>query len=322
MALVVIAMIFAVLAGAAPSRAAVAPVPLTTPERCVTLTELGLGAVSAERVTKAASLARFSLSFPDGAVQGEPNWYLVRLHVRITAPAAAKGQVFVSADTNERVGARADFRLSPGAVDFVSASLTAPVTTERIKGRTADVRLENYLQFDGVRGGIVPGEFRVEPLDGARLDKVEVLPDTCFMRTALTPETLKVETQTQPAVVRPGDRVKVRVGVVNTGTRPVSTLTVSARPAETLQLDSPSKLSTTGMTGRWEAEFTYTARAAGEHVVAFDIGTDIQPLFYAHRVTLDVSDGDGGMPGWLLAVGALVALGAVVVWLFVPSAPR
>ena len=301
---------------AAPSSSS-GPLPL---EHCVTLTELGAAPVTADDVTRDQTIQRLHFAFPAAATQGRPDWFLLRLHVKIEVLAGAQGSALVIADTNGMTGARVDYRLSPTGIRAELVSLTAPAHEEQTPGRTAESSLENYLQNDGVRGGAAELAFRVELEGGAKLSRVEVFPDTCLLRTRLTPETMAVS-MSVPSVVHPGDRFTVRVRLSNTGTRPIGGLSVSADPDPGVEAKSPRSRATTVMTGQWSAAFDYVATRAGRPTITIRVGTAIQPTFAVERVAVDIrTDPVWYPPGWLVAAAALILVAGIGWWVFKPVA--
>jgi hypothetical protein len=289
-----------------------APTPVAAIDQCVTLAQLGVRPVEATHLTRTTVIRQFSITFPAGATEGPTDWFLIRFHVRVIRPSDSVGTALITAETDGMTDAQIEYNMTPAGVDWSTVSAAEPTQKVHTASRAIDTDMTNYLQTAGVRGGSNTAAFRVELDNGAELDDVRILGDTCIERTTLTPETLKVDTLTAPRTTARGGDVTLTVHVRNVGTRPITKLTVYTSADGTgLTATSPTSVSTDNLTGAWTAEFRFHARSTGQHTVHVDVGTAISDEVGDDVVTVDVQPATGSLASYVilgLFGGALVLL--------------
>jgi hypothetical protein len=279
--------------------------------QCTTLRDLGAPTiVRTAPIASSLDLGGVTFTLPRDATQGPKLWYLLRLHVSVKLAAdAAAGSAIMSAATNGRTAAQIELKPSGAGLEWTTVSAAEPARRERETGRTADIRLTNFLQKQGVHGGPNTLTFHVEVHDGAVVAAVHVLEDTCLEATTRTPETLEVQTRHDPADIRAGDEFTVQARVRNTGTTPVGELRVTMVPDDdTIEPVGGTELVVRNLSGEWTGELRFRARSAGERNIRVNVGTAISPYVGGGTVAVRVAAPRSTVPAWLVgtAVAAVV----------------
>lgn len=143
------------------------------------------------RVTK----LEMPIAFPDHARQGDPEWYLIRLHFRITfAKDSTRGFADVSASTNGRTAALFEFvqhgvgshrRFEWNSTNLLDGALHGAGT-----GASFTAGERNFLQIHGVRPGRGTLSFQLEQHQGIRVSRLHIYPDSQILITRDGPGTL------------------------------------------------------------------------------------------------------------------------------------
>jgi hypothetical protein len=186
---------------------------------------------------------------PKGARQGPINWYLIRLHFRITvASDSGDGRVYVESTTNGWGSAQIRFdvmRKADGSLIVRSDALGLVKGSEVKTGSdlTREITFRNYIPYKGVRPGANPWTFLLEQYDGARVEALRIFSDSAIEYTRLAPAKIDVLATPSATLIRAGQEFQVRVVVKNTGGQAASQGKVSVRfPHDKLRLvGSPTR---------------------------------------------------------------------------------
>lgn len=221
----------------------------------------------------AAVTRPFVFRLPAGARQGPDVWYTIRLRYRITFAAdSGAGFAWVMADTNGRTSAQVEYtvgrdagglRVRETSVDIVNGQLE-----KRFRGRTSEVRFRNYLQSHGIRGGRNQLTFRLEQGGAARVERVEVLPESGVYRTGSSPYPLRIAPRLAAGRIQPGSTFRLAVALDSRTGELLRDLAVQpAWDRRALELVSPRVRRYATLARRVEAVFEFRALTAGKHRV-------------------------------------------------------
>lgn len=281
-----------------------------------------LADLAAEPVVLAGGAAvtrAFAFPLPAGARQGPDVWYTIRLRYRITFAAdSGAGFAWVMADTNGRTSAQVEYtvardagglRVRETSVDIVNGQLE-----KRFRGRTSEVRFRNYLQRGGVRGGRNELTLRLEQGGAARVDRVEVLPESGVYRTGSSPYPLGIAPRLVAGRLQPGSTFRL---VVALDSRTGEVLRdVAVQPAwdrRAFELVSPRVRRYATLARRVDAVFEFKALTAGRHRI--DVLADSNRNHPSATVAVTVSEAP---PGTALVVvvwsAALLPAALLVGW--------
>lgn len=268
----------------------------------------------------AAVKRAYSFRLPAGASQGPDVWYTVQLSYRITFAAdSGAGFAWVLADTNGRTSAQIEYTVGRGAgglrVRETSVDIVNGQREKRFRGRTSEVRFRNYLQRGGVRAGTNELTFRVEQEGAARVERVEVLPESGVYRTGSSPYPLRIVPGLAAGRIEPGSTFRL-VAALDSRTGEVLR-DVAVQPAwdrRTLELISPRVQRYAMLAKRVEAAFEFRALSAGKHRI--DVLADSNRNRPSATMVVTVSEPP---PGTALAVVvwsvALLPVALLVAWL-------
>lgn len=246
----------------------------------------------------AAVTRAYSFALPTGARQGPDVWYTIRLRYRITfAPDSGAGFAWVMADTNGRTSAQVEYtvgrdaaglRVRETSVDIVNGQLE-----KRFRGRTSEVRFRNYLQRGGVRGGRNELTVRLEQGGAARVERVEVFPESGVYRTGSSPYPLRIAPRLVAGRIQPGSTFRLVVALDSRTGELLRDVTVQpAWDRRVFELVSPRVRRYATLAGRVEAVFEFRALTAGKHPI--DILADSNRNHPSARVAVTVSEAPRG----------------------------
>lgn len=241
-----------------------------------TLRDLGYG--DEVRFGTKRDLARPLIQFrlPQNASQGPLNWYIVRLHLRLTLKEdSGPGTLAFGAETNQMGCAAIDFTLkrtgNHPTIQWRSIGIVDGNKNGSSKHRIVELRYANYLQEQGVRPGLNSLDFSVGPRTGTvRIAEVRVFAeDSGIEYTRLGPANvvLNANIPTTGSPIRVGQRVTVDFAMRNTGERTARQINVSADYDDrvlSLLSSSSMKIAQLRPGGRAFGSFTFTAKRAGE----------------------------------------------------------
>ncbi len=160
--------------------------------------------VSVFRAGFPARTARISPGHPaswnyrllEGATQGGPVWYVLRLHVEVAVRHQTRSLAYLSASTNGWTAAQIEMKAVRIGGRLVTSTSSLGLVDGLIKQSTRKkvfrLRFANYLQRRGVRGGRNRLTVRVDLPRAPRVVTVRVLPDTEIIRTATPPPSLSL----------------------------------------------------------------------------------------------------------------------------------
>ncbi|MGZ4385695.1 MAG: hypothetical protein ACXVZO_02095 [Gaiellaceae bacterium] len=184
-----------------------------------------------------ADLARKPIYYalPAGASQGPKDWYIVRLHVRVTVdPDSGPGMIEVGAST-DMVGC-ADLvfivkRVNGQAtISWATSGIVDGFTRGRSDSNVADVRYSNYVTMPGTKPGVNTLDFQVGPVsDAVKLEEVRfVASDSGIEFSPIGPADVELHAHlASKPPFRVGDKIRIAFTLRNSGERTATRITVS-----------------------------------------------------------------------------------------------
>jgi hypothetical protein len=157
---------------------------------------------------------------PPGAKQGPQDWYVIRLHVRVSADSASDGESLVSASTNDHASAQLNLKTGNGKITNSGYGLVDGRQEDHAKGNTLELRFANYLQLGGVRGGRNVLTLELEAFHGKPPLSVVFLEGSRIERTPVTPYELEIVGPGRAVVVPAGGTAEIPFRLSRSGTRP------------------------------------------------------------------------------------------------------
>lgn len=254
------------LAGA-PGRSATAPVTISG-FGLWTLKKLGYP--DEVRHGTASDLKRPMIYFalPAHASQGPQNWYVLRLHLRLTlAPDSGPGTVDVSATTDQATCALISFRAGDARrIDWTGVGIVDGVTRGSSRSGVVELRYANYLQRSGVKSGRNDLDFQLAQHGKVHVAELRIFDDSGIEYTPLSPANVRLVARAVPSV-RVGQTIVVRFTLRNVGERVARSIRVAASyPRTRLTLVAshgirvPSLRASHSVTG----SFVFHGRTAGK----------------------------------------------------------
>jgi hypothetical protein len=216
---------------------------------------------------------------PRQARQGADEWYTVHFNYRIVfSPTTGPGFVWVSASTNGRTAAQIKYTLRRNRERLVvresSLDLVNGVVVRLLRGRRSDVQFRNYLQYEGVRGGLNELRFAVSTSGEARVAALHVRPNSGIFRTLRSPYPLKVQALVPKKPVQVGDRFRVELILSNRTGEQITG--VEIRPSydrDSFSLRGGKLRSVPRLVRPVRASFEFEARRRGVHQISFLVGS-------------------------------------------------
>lgn len=253
--------------GEAPGRGAAGPVTI----RGFGLWTLKrLGYPDEVRHGTASDLKRPMIYFalPPRAAQGPQNWYVLRLHLRLTlAPDSGAGTVDVSATTDQATCALISFRVGAARrIDWTGVGIVDGVTRGSSRNATVELRYANYLQRSGVKSGRNDLDFQLAQHGKAHVAELRVFDDSGIEYTPLSPANVRLVARAAPAV-HVGQTVVVRFALRNVGERAARDIRVAASyPRTRLALVAAhgTRVSSLRQSRSAAGSFVFRARTAGK----------------------------------------------------------
>ena len=172
---------------------------------------------------------------PAGVSQGPHNWYVVRLHVRLTVTSdSGPGKILVSATTDDAACALMEFNVKRAnghpTIKWSSAGIVDGVTEGSSQSGVVELRYANYLANAGVRRGENTLDFQVGPQTGsARVSEFRVFAeDSGIEYTPLSPASVNLDARLASRTpIRVGQRLKVAFTLRNLGERTARKIKIS-----------------------------------------------------------------------------------------------
>lgn len=220
-------------------------------------------------------------SLAQGARQGRPTWYKIRLHYRLAiSNDSGPGTITVWASTNGEPVAAIDFRTSrKGRALEVESSSVGLVDGSR---RTAGARLvwngvfTNFLVLGGVRTGVNRLRFDVQESGAARAESLTVYEDTAIVVDGRGPATIDIVPSLVDRDIHVGEPFLVRYTIRNSGG-------VALTAGGTLSIRVPDGVLAAGDLGHrlrrlragetLRGEFRLVARRPGRHRIELTTST-------------------------------------------------
>ncbi|WP_343976276.1 hypothetical protein [Kribbella koreensis] len=215
---------------------------------------------------------RYDVKFrlPEGAANGKPDWYLMKLDLRLRFAAQARGEWAVVGDMNGFTGARVDFSVERGQATVSSLSLLGGRRTRTTDAAEVTEQFVNYAQD----GGLIPGKvnvlsFRIEAEKAAGLTSVEVLPTSGLELTKAQPDEIGLGTPDKALVAAVGETIEVPFGVSRRGGHPDAPIDVELSPLRSgMSVVGESHQKFPGVGSGIRGKFVIKVDSAGEYRVA------------------------------------------------------
>lgn len=277
-----------------------------------------------QRFPLQADVERLSTAYrlPAGAKQGEPRWYLVRLHLRLALdPGSGNGLAYVSALTNGRAAAQVKLETRRGAAGLQTTWSTVGLLNGRVErttsARTIEVRFRNYLQLAGVKPGRNVLMFQLERYGAVKLRSVRILPDSGIEVSPLSPARVRLEVTLHEREIAARDRFAVRYRLTNAGERTARDVVV--RPTfskSALRVVGPRERRHEALRGgdRATGTLTFEALTAGRFQVALDVRSSANhpAALIEVRVQAPAAAVSGRGGAWVVALAAAVGAAALL----------
>jgi hypothetical protein len=155
--------------------------------------------------------ATTAYSLPEGARQGRPLWYRLRLHYRAkVSEQSGPGTITIWASANDEAVAAIDLKVRRlgKRLDVVSSSVGL---VEGGKRRPAGSRLDvegtfsNFLVYGGVKPGLNELRFDVQQMGAARAEWVTIYEDTALVIDGSGPATIAFVPALEDRDIRVGE---------------------------------------------------------------------------------------------------------------------
>jgi hypothetical protein len=267
-----------------------------------------------------ADVERVSVAYrlPAGAKQGAPDWYLVRLDLRLVLdPTSGNGLAYVSALTNGRAAAQVKLETRRGAAGLETTWSTVGLLDGRVErttsARTIEVRFRNYLQLAGVKPGRNLLTFQLERYGDVKLRSVRILPDSGIEVSPLSPARVRLEVRLPEGEVAAGDRFTVRYRLTNAGDRAAHDVVVLPTfPESALRVvGAPERRHEVLRSGQQTSgALTFEALAAGRFEVALAVRSSANRPAALIDIPVRASGATASARGGIWVVVPLAALGA------------
>ncbi|MGH3033222.1 MAG: hypothetical protein ACRDON_01530 [Gaiellaceae bacterium] len=279
--------------------------------------------VGDQRFPLRADVERLSVAYrlPAGAEQGEPDWYLVRLHLRLALdPRSGNGLAYVSALTNGRAAAQVKLETRRGAAGLETTWSTVGLLEGRVErttsARTIGVRFRNYLQLAGVRPGRNVLTFQLERYGVVQLRSLRILPDSGIEVSPLSPARVRLELTLPEGEVAAGDRFTVRYRLTNAGDRAAQDVVVlPSFPEGVLRVVGARERRYEALRGgdRAAGAFTFEALTAGRFQVALAVRSSAnRPAALVEVSVQTPTTVSGRGTSWLVAPAATLTAAALL----------
>lgn len=263
----------------------------------------------------------FKFRFPPGAAQGPDTWYLLRMDATVVfAPGSPPGSVVVSGYTGRYAGAQVEFfaeRHKGGGTgtSWSTVDLLKGSSEGRSKGRRAHISYRNFAQIRGVEPGLSVLTFEVERFGKARVQSVEIGPESGVYATPAGPVELEVGGGFADDELAVGETGELIVEVSNKSPRIEEDIEVTVQPrSDRLFVKGPAQQKIERLDGSAELRFAVGRSQPGELKV---VATAVAPNENEAQAVLsaEVGDDEGAKWMWLalLGLGALTA-GAAAAW--------
>lgn len=207
-------------------------------------------------------------ALPPRASQGPQNWYVLRLHLRLTlAPDSGPGTIDVSATTDQATCALISFRVGVARrVDWTGVGIVDGVTRGSSRTGTAELRYANYLQRSGVKAGRNDLDFQLAQHGKVHVAELRIFDDSGIEYTPLAPANVRLDAHVAPTV-RVGRTIVVRFVLRNVGERAARNIRVAAsypRARLTLVATHGARVSALRQNRSTSGSFVFRARKTGK----------------------------------------------------------
>lgn len=190
--------------------------------------EWTLGRLGYRDTSVDASGGRKNIAFlyqtPVGEQQGPGRWWHLRLRFRIQFQHRAAEPVYVSASTQGRYAAQVEFEpgSDPGRVTWNSVTLTGRSDGNASLADEIEIQTENYLQYEGVAGGMNKLEVVLEQPADTAVSHLTVLASTAIVVDNDSPFDLALKVPVPKGRVREGDTFELAYILTNSDTQPAT----------------------------------------------------------------------------------------------------
>lgn len=161
-------------------------------------------------------------SLPEGARQGKPLWYRLRLHygARLSEQ-SGPGTITIWASANDEAVAAIDLKVRRHGqrLEVVSSSVGLVEGGRRAASSRLDVEgtFSNFLVYGGVKPGLNELRVDVQQLGAARAESVTIYEDTALVVDEAGPATIELVPALEDRDVRVGKPFVFRYKIRNTG---------------------------------------------------------------------------------------------------------
>lgn len=276
--MVVVAGLALALAGCSPNERESAAL---APPGVFTLARLGHGDQVLIPGTSRIASSTLTYSLPEGARQGKPFWYRIRLHYRLTvAKDSGPGTITIWASTNDEAVAAVDFRTrrSAGKLEVVSSSVGL------VQGSRRDLRsrlvwegtFSNFIVHGGVRPGVNRLRFDLQEMGAARAESLTVYDDTAIVVDARGPASIELVPALEDRDIRVGEPFAVTYTIRNTGGVALPAggeLAIAVPPAMRVAGPRSRRLGRVPGGEAATGKFRLVARRAGTHEIKLSAST-------------------------------------------------
>lgn len=237
----------------------------------------------------------FRYRLPPGVRQGPARWYVMRLHLIISlARDPESGTAYVSGSTNGRAAIQIELTNRGRLVRWSTTDLVRGFRAGVVHARRLEITSSNYLQYRGVRGGWNTLALGVERLDGLRIARVRVLPDSGIQVTTDSYPRLRLAVGASSGGIEVGDTIRLPIRLHNVGDLPARRVRLWA-DSQSGGLEfkrAMHRLSLLHGGAQVEKTFEFVAALPGRH-----------------RVSVDAAADNANRPGLLLEIGVKSAGG-------------
>jgi len=192
------------------------------PPGAFTLASMGYADQTLAPGTSPVASTTTTYSLPEGARQGNPLCYRLRLHYRArVSEQSGPGTITIWASTNDEAVAAIDLtvRRHGKKLEIVSSSVGLVEGGQRGASSGLDVEgtFSNFLVYGGVKPGLNELRFDVQQLGAARAESVTIYEDTALVVDRAGPAAIELVPSLKDRDIRVDEPFVVRYEIRNTG---------------------------------------------------------------------------------------------------------
>lgn len=256
---------------------------------------------------------------PQNASQGTEGWYLINLNFIIEfSDNSTNGYAYVSASTNNWSSALIKFEVkrdnSTLSVNWSERNLFG-VSRYSTSSPKINISFTNYIPYKGISSGINTLTFKLEQYDGAKVRKLEILPNSGIEFTQLSPPNLTLDVKTPKNPIQTNDSFIINFVLKNVGDYPAKNVKVRPiYPTETLEPIEEKFYYVPDLKDKLEGNFEFKALKRGDYEIMIITETESGIQRPSARIFVRIEDGRSNL--YLLLPAVAVTSLALVGYFF------